>query len=490
MASLFNKLSNNDNVDDDVLKEYTSYDDDEDDVQEKARQFDLQSQAAERLSMRLLATKSEEEELEVLRESFSLVGWHDEKKKVTQSSRQPCGMWVLFALAFLALIGLTILAFTVSGPPNQPVGPYQLIERQEGMDLFNYYTFLEGRDSVGSNGFNTYVGKDKAEELGILYVAKEEDTAPWRKISNDNTGAATGPDSSNTNLPFVYMSSAPMPDGRRYSIRLEGKHRFNRGLFLLDVRHMPTGCGAWPAFWLTDEDNWPVHGEIDILEGVNYQTEAKTALHTTKTCHHRNVPPSYKTGTWDTAVGIPDRDTGIPDMTIREANDCFVYNPHQWLNQGCVAVSDNNETLGKPMNDKGGGIYALEWDPVFSKIRTWVFDINHVPLNLQAALNHEEAPNPDSWPLPYGYFAVGEHTNCPASHFQNMRLVINLAFCGSVAGNRFQMDCPELAEQYDSCNDYIQSVLEDGDESKLSEMYWKIQSVHVYERQWERAWHN
>eukprot|EP00546_Thalassionema_frauenfeldii_P009847 CAMPEP_0178918098 /NCGR_PEP_ID=MMETSP0786-20121207/13634_1 /TAXON_ID=186022 /ORGANISM="Thalassionema frauenfeldii, Strain CCMP 1798" /LENGTH=134 /DNA_ID=CAMNT_0020591763 /DNA_START=110 /DNA_END=515 /DNA_ORIENTATION=- len=130
MSSLFNKLSNNDNVDDDVLKEYTSYDDDEDDVQEKARQFDLQSQAAERLSMRLLATKSEEEELEVLRESFSLVGWHDEKKKVTQSSRQPCGMWVLFALAFLALIGLTILAFTVSGPPNQPVGPYQLIERQ------------------------------------------------------------------------------------------------------------------------------------------------------------------------------------------------------------------------------------------------------------------------------------------------------------------------------------------------------------------------
>lgn len=71
-----------------------------------------------------------------------------------------------------------------------------------------------------------------------------------------------------------------------------------------------------------------------------------------------------------------------------------------------------------------------------------------------------------------------------------MRLVINLAFCGSVAGNRFQMDCPELAEQYDSCNDYIQSALEDGDESKLSEMYWKIQSVHVYQRQWERAWHN
>ena len=32
---------------------------------------------------------------------------------------------------------------------------------------------------------------------------------------------------------------------------LEGRRRFNRGLFLLDLRHMPAGCGAWPAFWLS-----------------------------------------------------------------------------------------------------------------------------------------------------------------------------------------------------------------------------------------------
>ena len=52
----------------------------------------------------------------------------------------------------------------------------------------------------------------------------------------------------------------------------------------IDVRHMPAGCGVWPAFWLTDEANWPVNGEIDIVEGVNYQNVAKTALHSTKGC--------------------------------------------------------------------------------------------------------------------------------------------------------------------------------------------------------------
>lgn len=61
--------------------------------------------------------------------------------------------------------------------------------------------------------------------------------------------------------------------------------------------YLYTGCGTWPAFWLTDEANWPVNGEIDIVEGVNYQDTAKTALHTTKECRMDDVPEGSKTGT-------------------------------------------------------------------------------------------------------------------------------------------------------------------------------------------------
>ena len=254
---------------------------------------------------------------------------------------------------------------------------------------------------------------------------------------------------------------------------------------------MPAGCGVWPAFWLTDEANWPVNGEIDIVEGVNYQTKAKTAMHSTKGCDMTDIPLGVMSGTWDTAQGIPDKKTGIPDMTLRFARNCFVYDPHQWLNQGCVAVEKEDGTIGQPLNEKGGGVYALEWDPMNRHIRTWVFTPHTaVPDNLVDAIrtaslpDHKRvAPDTDLWGIPYGYFGIGAGTECPGSHFRHMRIVFNMAFCGSVAGNRFQMDCKAQAKKFKSCNDWIKSQPDE-----LLEAYWKIRGVYVYEREWDRTW--
>lgn len=333
----------------------------------------------------------------------------------------PCGLYRLVGM--LATIYRSAMTHIVS------------IENitQEGHDFFEYYNYYQGRDSAGSNGFNTYVSAERAIELGIVNITMEKDildltsnSAGRRRRTTDNATLDEEMVETEHDLledaptlkdePFIYMSSASTADGPRESIRLEGKRRFNRGLFIIDLRHMPAGCGVWPAFWLADEANWPVNGEIDIVEGVNYQNEAKTALHATIGCSMDDVPQGVMTGGWDTAVGIPDSKTGIPDTTLRYAMDCFVYNPKQWLNQGCVAVDMEGGSLGIPLNKKGGGVYALEWDPVNRHMRTWVFTPHvKVPKNLQEAIstasqphvNDRVMPDPELWPLPYGYFPIG-----------------------------------------------------------------------------------
>ena len=219
--------------------------------------------------------------------------------------------------------------------------------------------------------------------------------------------------------PFVYMKTSPTPEGPRNSIRLEGLKRYNRGLFILDLRHIPSGCGTWPAFWMSDEDNWPVNGEIDIVEGINTQSVVKTALHSTKTCTMDDVPLGVRTGVWDTAQGIPipAEQGGGFDMTLRETTNCFVWDPHQWLNQGCVTVDTQEGTLGEELNEKGGGVFVLEWDPMNRFIKSWAFSPHeNMPENLRLSLEtaHEidskkrVRPDPTIWPLPYAYYPIGK----------------------------------------------------------------------------------
>ena len=376
---------------------------------------------------------------------------------------------ILFSTA--ALFVLT--AIKMSKTPNEidglliPIGPYELTSIQEGESFFDNYEFYDGPDSLGSAGYNVYVGKDRAMELGIANVTKEKSGE------------------------YVFMKSSATKKGPRESVRIEGLTRYNHGLFILDVHHMPAGCGIWPAWWLTDEDTWPYNGEIDIVEGINYQTVAKTALHTSDRCSmYAHVPAWKKTGDWDRATGLPDTFTGLMDFnTSKPADDCWEMAPHQWYNQGCVAVSDQPGSIGQPLNKNGGGVYVLEWDPNKEKaIRSWVFSHSTLPTNLAESITDNNiTPNPEEWGLPYAYFAVGDGTGCSKDHFKNMRLVFNLAFCGTVAGNRYFTDCPNEASKFKdnddpvaSCNAFIKS-----NPGVLDEAYWKIKGLHVFQRSLE-----
>lgn len=199
----------------------------------------------------------------------------DTAKRCSKNKRV---IWAVSAVvACIVLVAVVLLSATTS-PKNKleaATGQYQLVECQEGESFFDHYTFYDGADSIGSAGFNVYVGEKRAKELKII------------GLDEDN---------------HVLMKSAPTHKGPRESIRLEGKNRYDRGLFILDLLHMPAGAGVWPAWWLTDETNWPDNGEIDIVEGINNQTRAKTALHTSAQCSmFAHVADYAKTGTWDWA---------------------------------------------------------------------------------------------------------------------------------------------------------------------------------------------
>lgn len=52
----------------------------------------------------------------------------------------------------------------------------------------------------------------------------------------------------------------------RDSIRISSNSAFSDSVTILDLQHMPGGCGQWPAFWTTQLGNWPGGGEVDIIE--------------------------------------------------------------------------------------------------------------------------------------------------------------------------------------------------------------------------------
>jgi hypothetical protein len=55
----------------------------------------------------------------------------------------------------------------------------------------------------------------------------------------------------------------------RDSVRISSHEAYDEVVIVLDIQHMPQGCGTWPAFWTNSQAGpWPHGGEIDIIEGI------------------------------------------------------------------------------------------------------------------------------------------------------------------------------------------------------------------------------
>eukprot|EP00439_Symbiodinium_sp_Y106_P041969 s3579_g5.t1 len=317
-------------------------------------------------------------------------------------------------------------------PVHGLVNLYQRSESYMGQDFFGHFTFYTGADPT--HGTVKFLDEAAAWNDKLLSISDSRVL-----IRSDNTTV--------------------VPDGEgRKALRIESKTRYNGGLFVVEMDHVPTACGAWPAFWMFGDDAqhvWPRWGEFDIWEAIHTQNAATTTLHTRENCDQRAVNEGIDFQGQGWSVGTQSN----------KAKNCWVHANAEYDNQGCGQKLQDG-SAGPKFNVQGGGTFIAEWDPVVNKrLRTWFF-----PKGQEPEMGNN--PNPDTFGMPNSFFTLNEKW-CTSGHFHNMRMVFDVTFCGDYAGGTFHSSCPEIQM---SCAEYVRSK-----PSAFSEAFWSIRRLDVYQ---------
>ncbi|KAL8383069.1 hypothetical protein RB595_006703 [Gaeumannomyces hyphopodioides] len=297
---------------------------------------------------------------------------------------------------------------------------YSLSDNYSGAKFFDNFNYFTGYDPTG--GHVHYVPRPHAEQLNLTYAT--ESSAVVR------VDATVGP------------GDVPNASTGRFSVRLESKRQYDRGLFVFDVAHTPHGCGTWPALWMSSPHNWPLDGEIDVMEATNKGDDGNLfSLHTTRGCEMNRR-----------------RDmTGVAKQT-----DC--YNGTN-SNQGCN-VAGPRESYGQAFNARGGGVLAVELRD--QGIRMWQFARPDVPRDLAAGAGATAAPDPASWGAAAADFPS---TDCDVgAHFRNQSIIINITLCGQLTEALWgSSECPGTCVKHVSDNP-----------DAFRDAFWQFNSLRVY----------
>ncbi|TWU76808.1 hypothetical protein ED733_005579 [Metarhizium rileyi] len=296
---------------------------------------------------------------------------------------------------------------------------YQLDTTYDTTNFFNDFNFFTGKDPT--KGFVEYVDGQTANKEGLA--------------KSSPGGIFMGVD---------HQTKNP-PNGRK-SVRVTSKKSFTHGLFVADIAHMPGNiCGTWPAFWMLGP-GWPESGEIDILEGVNAQTQNVITLHTKPGCRMSNE------GT------IPSTQFASPDCGASGAS------------AGCGQRTSDTQAYGDGFNSMGGGVYATEWTS--DHIAVWFFSRSRIPQDITS-----QNPNPSGWGPPTARFVGG--SSCIIDHyFKNHQIVFDTTFCGDWAGApQVWNSDPKCSALAPTCKDYVA-----GNPDQFANAFWMVKSVKVYQQ--------
>ncbi|KAJ4344972.1 hypothetical protein N0V95_006050 [Ascochyta clinopodiicola] len=301
---------------------------------------------------------------------------------------------------------------------------YTTQDTYAGSSFFDSFNFVTEEKT---NGFVKYVDRSRAESQG--YISYKDGDAIFGVDYKSKLDSSVG------------------KDVGRESVRLEGKKEYNKGLFVLDIKHMPGGiCGTWPAFWALGREPWPVKGEIDIIEGVNKNSVNKFVLHTDTHCKTNGNGQTGVQSLYDCAL---DSSSGA---------------------SGCDVNDVNTATYGAGFNANEGGYYVTEWQA--DGIKIWFFPRGSAPKSLQTS-----EPDTSEFGTPNANF----QGDCDIEkRFMDQRFIFTNTFCGDWAGNVYaNSGCPMYSglSGMDSCKRYVAE-----NPAVFKDAYWRISSFKTYNK--------
>lgn len=250
---------------------------------------------------------------------------------------------------------------------------------------------------------------------------------------------------------------SPISRGRD-SIRITSIESYDQAIIVANISHMPVGCGTWPAFWTFsgNSNEWPKGGEIDILEGVHFNTVNVVALHTSPNCT-MDAKESY------------GRQSGHFLSTNCDVNFNFNQGCNvEFSNTTCKCANANaTESYGTCFNANQGGYYIAEKNRDY--IRIWFLPRDDYRNNLFEATDCSRTIASDDLPsIADAYFPL--RNDCTPDHFGTHKMVFDLTLCGDWAGNTFTSAGCGL-----NCTDLV-----DNHPEAFTDAYWVVDSVSVY----------
>ncbi|KAI5118460.1 hypothetical protein M0805_006279 [Coniferiporia weirii] len=229
----------------------------------------------------------------------------------------------------------------------------------------------------------------------------------------------------------------------RDSIRITSHNSYTDAVIVLDLAHMPEGCGTWPAFWTVTTGTWPDGGEVDILEGVNTGTANLASLHTSAGC---SMPQSRQ-------------QTGTPTSLNCDSS--------AGSNTGCGNTFKKPNSYGSALNSVQGGWFVMKrTNADGAYVYFWARNDPSVPEEVKSG---GKTINPsDSWGEPEARFPTD--TCNWSQHFNAHNIIFDLTFCGDWAGSAFGS-----AGCGGSCEDFVNN-----NPTKFQDAYWEVNAVRVY----------